>query len=253
MARSECLRRRAFTSSNFSVSASSRQKACESFVCVTASSTSAVCSARVCACRANMPCVRRAMNAATTSDTGVSSTTTSVIVTLWLSMKHSVPTMVRIPENSSVKPSSRPSDSRSASEMTRLTTSPYGRLSSVLSGRRSSLRNASSRRSRITSAVMEVHSELMPHCVIAPTTAAAAMRSSTFFSAAKFTAPAATMASTACPVSTGIYSDAATDSAASTSAAEAADAPEHAVQGLLPVRFFHACAPPFGFSSGNWE
>ena len=90
------------------------------------------------------------MKAATTRDTGVITTTTRVMTTLTLSMKHRVPRMVMTPVNSWVKPIKRPSANWSTSAMTRLTTSPVGRPSMYFKGSRWSLRKASLRMSRTT-------------------------------------------------------------------------------------------------------
>ena len=69
------------------------------------------------------------MNFATNRDSGVRTTTTSVIFTLIESMKPSVPTMVKTPVNSCVKPMSRPSANWSTSAIMRLSVSPAGWLS----------------------------------------------------------------------------------------------------------------------------
>ena len=69
------------------------------------------------------------MNRATNSDSGVTPTTTSVISAFWVNMKASVNSIVSTPENSWVKPISRPSANWSASAITRLTVSPWGWLS----------------------------------------------------------------------------------------------------------------------------
>ena len=82
------------------------------------------------------------MNFATSSESGVSSTTTSVIFQLIESMKPSVPTMVRTPVNSCVKPMSRPSANWSTSAIMRLSVSPEGWLSRYASGSRCKWENA---------------------------------------------------------------------------------------------------------------
>ena len=64
------------------------------------------------------------MNFATQKLTGVRQMTNSVIQKFLENIKTKVTTMVTIPENSWVKPSSRPSDRMSASAMIRLTMSP---------------------------------------------------------------------------------------------------------------------------------
>ena len=64
------------------------------------------------------------MNFATKKETGVRQMTRMEIRTSLLNMKISVATMVTIPENSCVKPRSRPSESWSVSVMMRLTMSP---------------------------------------------------------------------------------------------------------------------------------
>ena len=91
-----------------------------------ASSMSAVCSPRVTDCRRNIAYVRLAMKLATSSESGVMSTTSSVIGALNVSMKPSVPRIVITPEKSWVKPISRPSANVSTSAIMRLTVSPVG-------------------------------------------------------------------------------------------------------------------------------
>ena len=66
---------------------------------------------------------------ATTRLNGVTQTTTSVMGTFWDSMNSRVPRMVSTPENSWVKPMSRPSAKVSTSATIRLTMSPEGWLS----------------------------------------------------------------------------------------------------------------------------
>ena len=64
------------------------------------------------------------MKLATNSDTGVMTTTTSVITGFIHSMNSSVPTMVSTPVKNCVKPMSRPSANWSTSAIMRLTISP---------------------------------------------------------------------------------------------------------------------------------
>ena len=66
------------------------------------------------------------MKRATNSDSGVTATTTRAIIAFCENMKASVINIVSTPENSWVKPISRPSANWSASAMTRLTISPWG-------------------------------------------------------------------------------------------------------------------------------
>ena len=150
MARRLHLRNRSLISSNCSRDFFSWPKACTTFWFPTISSTKPVCSPRTWDCSRNISYVRLAMKAATSRDTGVMTTTTAVMTTLTLSMKISVPRMVMTPENSWVKPMSRPSANWSTSAMTRLTTSPVGRESMYFRGRIWSLRKASLRMSRTT-------------------------------------------------------------------------------------------------------
>ena len=91
-----------------------------------------------------------AIKAATNRDTGVITTTTTVISTFTLSMKHKVPRMVITPVKSWVKPMSKPSANWSTSAMTRLTTSPVGWPSMYFKGRIWIFRKASFRMSRTT-------------------------------------------------------------------------------------------------------
>ena len=88
-----------------------------------------VCSARVSDCFLKRWKVRLAMKEATKRDKGVATTTQTVMGRFRVSMKHSVPRMVRMPVKNWEKPMSRPSVNWSASAMTRLTVSPTGRLS----------------------------------------------------------------------------------------------------------------------------
>ena len=67
-----------------------------------------------------------AMKLATKRETGVSTTTTSVMAGWMDSMKSRVPAMVRTPVNSWVKPMSSPSENWSMSAMIRLMMSPDG-------------------------------------------------------------------------------------------------------------------------------
>ena len=66
------------------------------------------------------------MKRATNRETGVTATTTSAISAFWANMNPRVTRIVSTPENSWVKPISSPSANWSASEMTRLTVSPWG-------------------------------------------------------------------------------------------------------------------------------
>ena len=84
-------------------------------------------------------------------ESGVTSTTTSVMVRLMESINASVPTMVITPVKSWVKPCSRPSPTWSTSLTTRLIRSPWAWLSIKLSGMRLSLSLASTRISRTVS------------------------------------------------------------------------------------------------------
>ena len=90
------------------------------------------------------------MNAATTSETGVTSSTTKVMVTLTESIKPRVPKMVMSPVNSWVKPIKSPSANWSTSAITRLTISPVGCPSRYLRGSFCRCRKASLRMSRTT-------------------------------------------------------------------------------------------------------
>ena len=87
---------------------------------------SAVCSPRVRVCSVNILNVLRAIKAAASRLSGVITTTAAAMTALTEHMKNRVPTMVRTPVNSCVKPISRPSANWSTSAMTRLTTSPVG-------------------------------------------------------------------------------------------------------------------------------
>ena len=75
----------------------------------TISLISPVCSPRIAVCFWNIEYVRFEMNPATRKDTGVMTTTASVIFTLTDSMNASVPTMVTTPLKSWVNPISNPS------------------------------------------------------------------------------------------------------------------------------------------------
>ena len=66
------------------------------------------------------------MNAATTREIGVTTSTTSVIAAFTETMKPMVPRMVITPVKSWVKPIKRPSANWSTSAITRLTISPAG-------------------------------------------------------------------------------------------------------------------------------
>ena len=66
------------------------------------------------------------MKRAVNSDSGVSTTTTSVMRQSSESMNKSVPRIVSTPVKSCAKPMSRPSAKVSASAITRLTSSPAG-------------------------------------------------------------------------------------------------------------------------------
>ena len=94
--------------------------------------------------------VRRATKLATSSESGVTTTTTAAMRASTLNMKPSVPTMVMTPEKSCVKPISRPSETWLTSVMTRLNISPWLLVSMVLSGTTSSLSMACRRMSRAT-------------------------------------------------------------------------------------------------------
>ena len=98
-----------------------------------------------------MAYVRLAMKLATNRETGVISTTTSVIGTLSVSMKMSVPRMVITPVKSWVKPMSRPSANVSTSEIMRLTVSPEGWASRYRRGSLWMWAKASRRMSRTVS------------------------------------------------------------------------------------------------------
>jgi len=67
-----------------------------------------------------------AIKLATKNDNGVTITTTSVIHTLRLNIKISVPSIVSTPVNACVNPIRSPSANWSASAITLLTTSPDG-------------------------------------------------------------------------------------------------------------------------------
>ncbi len=67
-----------------------------------------------------------AINAATTRDIGVTSSTTRVMVIFTENMKPKVPSMVMTPVKSWVKPIRRPSANWSTSAITLLTISPAG-------------------------------------------------------------------------------------------------------------------------------
>ena len=88
------------------------------------------------------------MKFATSSDSGVTTTTTVAMRASTLYMKPSVPTMVITPEKSCVKPIKSPSETWLTSLMTRLSRSPWLWLSSVLSGTFSSVSTALKRMSR---------------------------------------------------------------------------------------------------------
>ena len=90
------------------------------------------------------------MNAATTRETGVTSSTTKVMTPLTESMKPKVPKMVMTPVKSWVKPIKRPSANWSTSAMTRLTISPVGWPSRYPRGSSCRCRKASLRMSRTT-------------------------------------------------------------------------------------------------------
>ena len=64
------------------------------------------------------------MNLATTKDKGVTTTTVIAIGTLVINIKTSVINIVMIPENKDVLPNKSPSETESASAITRLTRSP---------------------------------------------------------------------------------------------------------------------------------
>ena len=122
-------RSRSLISSNRASQVSSREKTFTTFCPPTVSSTSEVISPRVSDCALNMLNVRRATKLATSSEMGVTRMTISVMRTFSPNMKISVPTMVTAPENSCVKPMSRPSEIWSTSVTTRLITSPWRRPS----------------------------------------------------------------------------------------------------------------------------
>ena len=79
--------------------------------------------------------------------------------------------MVSTPENSWVKPISRPSAKVSTSATIRLTMSPEGWLSRYERGRVWIFRMAALRRSRLTAKVMRLLQTLSSHCAKAATTA----------------------------------------------------------------------------------
>ena len=96
-------------SSNFSSASSSWENACTTFWLPTISSINAVCSPLVSDCSLNMENVFFAMKLATNRETGVMTTTATVIRTLIVSMKISVPKMVTIPVKNWVNPIRSPS------------------------------------------------------------------------------------------------------------------------------------------------
>ena len=117
---------------------------------VTISSISAVCSALVVLCSMNIACVCSAINFATKSDSGVSTTTRSAMRQSSTIMNASVPRIVMTPVKNCVKPIKRPSEKVSTSEITRLTVSPAGCASIYESGSAWILRMASRRMSCTT-------------------------------------------------------------------------------------------------------
>ena len=110
--------------SNFSMFSSSCPYARTTFWFVIISLMNAVWRPRVSDCKRNMANVFFAMKRATKMESGVTSTTTSVVQTLTESMKPMVPMIVTTPVNSCEKPIKRPSANWSTSAMMRETMSP---------------------------------------------------------------------------------------------------------------------------------
>ena len=82
----------------------------------------------------NIENVFLAIKLATNNETGVITTTTSVIFTFIVSINISVPAIVSTPEKNCVNPIKRPSANWSTSAITRLTISPYDCASIYLRG-----------------------------------------------------------------------------------------------------------------------
>ena len=94
-----------------------------------------VCSPLVTDCSLNILYVLLAIKLATTSDNGVITMTTSVILTLIVNINKSVPNIVITPVNSCVNPISKPSLNWSTSATILLTMSPYEFESIYFSGK----------------------------------------------------------------------------------------------------------------------
>ena len=139
---SDASRRRSFCSSKRAEARASMPNARTSFCSPTISSRYAVCCPRRRDCAVKSVFVRPVMNFAANSDSGVSSTTTSAMRQLRRSMMTSVQRMVKAPVKNCEKPSTRPSESWSASAMMRLSVSPDGCASRYDSGSRWSFANA---------------------------------------------------------------------------------------------------------------
>ena len=102
----------------------SYEKALTVLALPTISSTRVVSSPRASVCRRKSLKVLREMKRATKRDNGVMNTTTRVIRTFMESINPSVPIIVTSPVNSCAKPISRPSETFSISETSRLIISP---------------------------------------------------------------------------------------------------------------------------------
>ena len=111
-------------SSKASSVASSLLKAWTTFWLPIISLIRLVCSPLVSDCSLNILKVFFAIKLATNRETGVITTTTTVIPTFTESIKNKVPMIVTTPVNSWVNPISRPSANWSTSATTRLTISP---------------------------------------------------------------------------------------------------------------------------------